>query len=205
MQRRIRGGSGAGGRAPRIGRSSPSSYPRRGGPETPSDYTDLDDRLVHRRAVRRAGGRSSGSRSWESSAAGESRSSRRSSRPRLGVALGLVLADVEEAVAGGLGGLLGAFGSTQLVRGALVRGGTRAATAFFVLLGAVVVALLALVPGLGYLDSDRGACARDAPTPPRGQAVRGSPHARPRLAVGDEEARPDRHRRPHAGHARARR
>ena len=69
----------------------------------------------------------------------------------LGVALGLVLADVEEAVAGGLGGLLGAFGSTQLVRGALVRGGSRAATAFFVLLGAVVVALLALIPGLGYL------------------------------------------------------
>ena len=48
----------------------------------------------------------------------------------LGVALGVVLADVEEAIAAGLGGLLGAFGSTQLVRG---------------------VALLALVPGLGYL------------------------------------------------------
>jgi hypothetical protein len=69
----------------------------------------------------------------------------------LGVGLGLVLADVEEAVAGGLGGLLGAVGSSQFVRGALTRGGTRAATGFFVLLGAVVVALLALVPGLGYV------------------------------------------------------
>jgi hypothetical protein len=69
----------------------------------------------------------------------------------IGVALGIVLADVEEAVAGGIGGLLGAVGSAQLVSGALGRGGTRAATAFFVLLGAVVVALLALVPGVGYL------------------------------------------------------
>ena len=71
----------------------------------------------------------------------------------LGAALGIVLADVEEAVAGGVGGLLGAVGSAQLVRGALVRGGTRAATAFFVLLGAVVVAVLALVPGVGYLEA----------------------------------------------------
>jgi hypothetical protein len=69
----------------------------------------------------------------------------------LGVALGILLADVEEAVAGGLGGFLGAVGSAQLVRGAVTRGGTRAATGFFVLVGAVVVALLALVPGLGYL------------------------------------------------------
>jgi hypothetical protein len=69
----------------------------------------------------------------------------------LGVVLGIVLADVEEAVAGGLGGFLGAVGSAQLVRGALGRGGTRVATGFLVLLGAVIVALLALVPGLGYL------------------------------------------------------
>ena len=70
----------------------------------------------------------------------------------LGVALGLVLADVEEAVAGGLGGVLGAFGSAQLVSGALSRGGTRLATGFFfVVLGAVFVALLALVPVVGYV------------------------------------------------------
>ena len=69
----------------------------------------------------------------------------------LGVALGLVLAEVEEAVAGGLGGVLGAFGSAQLVSGALSRGGTRLATGFFVVLGAVFVALLALVPVVGYV------------------------------------------------------
>jgi hypothetical protein len=71
----------------------------------------------------------------------------------IGAALGLVLADVEEVVAAGIGGLLGAVGSAQLVSGALVRGGTRAATALFVLLGAVVVAALALIPGVGYLEA----------------------------------------------------
>ena len=71
----------------------------------------------------------------------------------LGVGLGLALADLEEAAAGGLGGLLGAFGAAQLVRGALVRGGTRAATAFLVLLGAAVVALLAFVPVVGYVEA----------------------------------------------------
>jgi hypothetical protein len=69
----------------------------------------------------------------------------------LGAALGLALADLEEAVAGGIGGMLGAFGAAQLVSGALNRGGTRLATGFFVVLGAVLVALLALVPVLGYV------------------------------------------------------
>jgi hypothetical protein len=71
----------------------------------------------------------------------------------LGAALGLVLFEVEEAVAGGVGGALGAFGSAQLVRGALGRGGTRVATGFFVVLGAVLVALLAFVPVLGYVEA----------------------------------------------------
>ena len=71
----------------------------------------------------------------------------------LGVALGLVLADVEEAVAGGIGGALGAFGAAQLVSGALRRGGTRLATGFLVVLGAVLVALLALVPAVGYVEA----------------------------------------------------
>jgi hypothetical protein len=69
----------------------------------------------------------------------------------LGAVLGLLLADVEEAVAGGVGGLLGAFGAVQLVSGALGRGGTRLATGFFVVVGAVFVALIALVPVLGYV------------------------------------------------------
>jgi hypothetical protein len=71
----------------------------------------------------------------------------------LGAGLGILLADVEEAVAGGLGGFLGAAGSAQLVRGALGRGGTRVATGLLVLLGAVVVGLLALVPVVGYLEA----------------------------------------------------
>jgi hypothetical protein len=71
----------------------------------------------------------------------------------LGAALGLLLADVEEAVAGGIGGALGAFGAAQLVSGALGRGGTRLATGFFVVVGAVFVALLALVPVLGYVEA----------------------------------------------------
>ena len=71
----------------------------------------------------------------------------------LGTALGLVFHDVGEAVAGGVGGALGAFGSAQLVRGALGRGGTRVATGFFVVLGAVLVALLAFVPIVGYVEA----------------------------------------------------
>jgi hypothetical protein len=71
----------------------------------------------------------------------------------LGAALGLLLADVEEAVAGGIGGVLGAFGAAQLVSGALNRGGTRLATGFFVVIGAVLVALLALIPVVGYIEA----------------------------------------------------
>ena len=71
----------------------------------------------------------------------------------LGVALGLALADVEEAVSGGLGGVLGAVGAAPVVKGALRRGGTRVAIGFFVVLGAVFVALLALVPVLGYVEA----------------------------------------------------
>jgi hypothetical protein len=71
----------------------------------------------------------------------------------LGAGLGLALADVEEAVAGGIGGVLGAFGAAQLVSGALNRGGTRLATGFFVIVGAVFVALLAFVPIVGYIEA----------------------------------------------------
>ena len=71
----------------------------------------------------------------------------------LGAALGLLVADVEEAVAGGIGGVLGAFGAAPLVSGALNRGGTRLATGFFVVVGAVLVALLALIPVVGYIEA----------------------------------------------------
>jgi hypothetical protein len=71
----------------------------------------------------------------------------------VGVALGIVFADAEEAAAAGVGGVLGAAGALQLVRGALGRGGTRSGTALLVLLAAVVAAALAFVPLLGYVEA----------------------------------------------------
>lgn len=71
----------------------------------------------------------------------------------VGVALGIVFADAEEAAAAGVGGVLGAAGALQLVRGALGRGGTRFGTALLVLLAAVVAAALAFVPLLGYVEA----------------------------------------------------
>lgn len=59
----------------------------------------------------------------------------------------------EEAVAGALGGMLGAFGATQVVSGTLLRGGTRGGTALLVGAAAAVLAALALVPLLGYLEA----------------------------------------------------
>ncbi len=58
-----------------------------------------------------------------------------------------------DIVAGVLGGLAGALGAAQIVRGALRRGGTRGGTATLVALGAVVVAALAWVPALGYVEA----------------------------------------------------
>jgi hypothetical protein len=70
----------------------------------------------------------------------------------IGVALGIALADVPEAAAAGVGGLLGGVGALELVRGALARGGTPLATALLVLGAAVVVAGLAFVPVVGFLE-----------------------------------------------------
>jgi hypothetical protein len=70
----------------------------------------------------------------------------------VGVALGIVFGDAQEAAAGGVGGVLGAVGALELVRGALGRGGTPLATALLVLGAAAVVAGLAFVPILGYVE-----------------------------------------------------
>jgi hypothetical protein len=70
----------------------------------------------------------------------------------IAVALGIAFADVEEAAGGGAGGVLGAFAALQLVGGALGRGGTRVATALLVVIGAALVAALAFVPVLGYVE-----------------------------------------------------
>ena len=70
----------------------------------------------------------------------------------VGVALGLAFGDAPEAAAAGVGGILGGAGALELVRGALARGGTPLATAFLVLGAAVVVAGLAFVPIVGYVE-----------------------------------------------------
>jgi hypothetical protein len=70
-----------------------------------------------------------------------------------GAAAGVFLSDWEEAAGGALGGLLGAGGAAQIVGGTLRRGGTRAGTALLFLLGAILLALLALVPVVGYIEA----------------------------------------------------
>jgi len=58
-----------------------------------------------------------------------------------------------DVLAGILGGLAGALGATQIVRGALRRGGMRGGTAVLVGVGALAVAGLAWVPVLGYVEA----------------------------------------------------
>lgn len=71
----------------------------------------------------------------------------------LGVVVGFVVFDWDEAIAGGVGGVLGGFGAAPVVAGALRRGGTRGGTAALVTLAAVVAAGIAFVPVLGYLEA----------------------------------------------------
>jgi hypothetical protein len=68
-----------------------------------------------------------------------------------GAVIGWLLAEWAGAIAGGVGGVLGAFGATPTVRGALARGGTAGGTAVIVGGAALVLAALSFVPVLGYL------------------------------------------------------
>ena len=70
-----------------------------------------------------------------------------------GIALGLALAGTEDAIAGGVGGLLGAASARQLVSGTLRRGGARVATAVLVGLAGLLLAALAFVPLLGFVEA----------------------------------------------------
>ena len=58
-----------------------------------------------------------------------------------------------DLVGGAAGGLAGAIGATQIVRGALRRGGTARGTAGLVAVAALVAAGLAFVPAVGYLEA----------------------------------------------------
>src|SRR4051812_35792627 len=71
----------------------------------------------------------------------------------IAAALGFAVWGWPEAVAGALGAPGGAVGAAPVVAGALRRGGTRAGLAVWVVLAALVVAALAFVPGLGYLEA----------------------------------------------------
>jgi hypothetical protein len=70
-----------------------------------------------------------------------------------GAAVGFFVFGWPEAIAGAVGGVLGSLGATPVVAGALRRGGTRGGTALLVGLAALVVAALAFVPVLGYLEA----------------------------------------------------
>jgi hypothetical protein len=70
-----------------------------------------------------------------------------------GVAIGFGFFEWDEAIGGGLGGLAGALGIGQVVRGALARGGSRWAIAALLGGASLVVAALAFVPVVGYLEA----------------------------------------------------
>jgi hypothetical protein len=69
----------------------------------------------------------------------------------LGVALGLLIGETEEAVACGVGAVLGSLAAAVAVRGALRRGATRFGTGAYLSAVGILIALLALVPLAGYL------------------------------------------------------
>jgi hypothetical protein len=70
-----------------------------------------------------------------------------------GVAIGYALGQWDEAIGGAVGGMLGAVGAAQLVMGTLRRGGARFGTAIFIGLAALVLAALAWIPIVGYLEA----------------------------------------------------
>ena len=82
-------------------------------------------------------------------------------RAAVGVVVGAILAGVlgylvfgwPEAVGGALGAVCGALGTAPLVAGTLRRGGTRGGTAALLVGAAVVVAALAFIPAVGYLEA----------------------------------------------------
>jgi hypothetical protein len=70
----------------------------------------------------------------------------------IGVALGVVAGGALPPIAGGVGGVVGMLGASQVVRGALRRGGTDTGTAALVGIAGLILAALALVPAVGYVE-----------------------------------------------------
>jgi hypothetical protein len=71
----------------------------------------------------------------------------------LAAILGYVFSGWEQVVGGALGAVLGSLGTAPIVAGTLRRGGTRGGTAAILLGAAVVIAALAFVPALGYVEA----------------------------------------------------
>jgi hypothetical protein len=70
-----------------------------------------------------------------------------------GAAVAYAIGGWHEAIGGGVGGAMGAIVAGRLVLGTLGRGGTRSGTAALVGLGALILAALALIPVVGYLEA----------------------------------------------------
>jgi hypothetical protein len=68
-------------------------------------------------------------------------------------AIGVTVWGWWEGIAAIVGALLGAVAADTVVGGAVRRGGTRGGLAFFVALAAIVLAALALVPIVGYVEA----------------------------------------------------
>jgi hypothetical protein len=71
----------------------------------------------------------------------------------IGVAIGFALGQWDEALGGGVGGVLGAIGSAQVVSGTMRRGGERLGIAVFVGLASLLLAAIAWIPVAGYLEA----------------------------------------------------
>ena len=70
-----------------------------------------------------------------------------------GAVAGILIDDTAELIAGALSALVGATAAVVVVAGALRRGGTRGGLALIVAGAAVVLAALAFVPIVGYLEA----------------------------------------------------
>lgn len=71
----------------------------------------------------------------------------------VGAGIGLGLGGIEDVVAGGLGGLVGAAGTQRLLTGTMRRGGTRVAAAALLGAAGLLLAIFALVPLVGFVEA----------------------------------------------------
>jgi len=71
----------------------------------------------------------------------------------VGVVFGLIADGTLPPIAGAVGGALGMLGASQVVRGARRRGGTGAGVAALVVVAGLLLAGLAFVPAVGYVEA----------------------------------------------------